>query len=99
MSTMEAENLERLRSLVDTIVRALVDREDDVRVEVVPEQYHTNIRIEVAPDDFGRVVGKQWYIAKALNRILTSVGRKLRLPVCAVIVVEPDGKRQFCVEQ
>jgi len=67
-------NEEQLTQLVEYIARALVH--DQEAVQVTAERAHgggTIVRLHVAPDDMGRVIGKDGQIANAV-RVLLRVG-------------------------
>ena len=59
-----------MQELIITIVKGLVDDKDAVCVTVdLPKEDGTVVyHLHVAPDDMGRVIGKQGRIAKAIVR-------------------------------
>jgi len=65
-----------LKKLVEILVRALVDDPD--QVEVIEEQDDDTVtyRISVAPDDLGKVIGKDGKIANALRTITKAAAMK-----------------------
>ena len=68
-----------MRELLETIVSELVENKDAVEV-VVDEPNEEGIivyHLHVAPDDMGRVIGKQGRIAKAIRVVMrASASRK-----------------------
>ena len=60
-----------MQELIITIVKGLVDDKDAVSVTVdEPKEDGTVVyHLHVAPDDMGRVIGKQGRIAKAIRTI------------------------------
>lgn len=56
--------------LVEFIARSLVDSPDDVKVGVKEEGDAVVLELSVAPDDMGKVIGKQGRIAKAIRTIV-----------------------------
>jgi predicted RNA-binding protein YlqC (UPF0109 family) len=61
-----------MKELLETIVSELVENKDTVEV-VVDEPNEEGIivyHLHVAPDDMGRVIGKQGRIAKAIRVIM-----------------------------
>ena len=64
--------------LIVTIARGLVENKDAVNVTVDPPDdegmvvYH----LHVAPDDMGRVIGKQGRIAKAIRSVVKAASSK-----------------------
>ncbi len=68
-----------MKELLETIVSELVENKDAVEV-VVDEPNEEGIivfHLSVAPDDMGRVIGKQGRIAKAIRVVMrASASRK-----------------------
>jgi predicted RNA-binding protein YlqC (UPF0109 family) len=67
-----------LKELLDTMVRALVDLPEEVRVSEIVGEQTTVFELVVAKEDLGKVIGKQGKTAKALRTILTAASTKLR---------------------
>ena len=59
-----------MTNLVETIARSLVDKPDEVVVTESADKYGTVIRLSVASDDMGKVIGKQGRIAKAIRTVV-----------------------------
>jgi predicted RNA-binding protein YlqC (UPF0109 family) len=66
-----------MKNLVLEIARALVDRPDDVIVEVLGDRDATVLRLRVAHQDIGKVIGKQGRTARSLRTILGAASMKL----------------------
>ena len=77
-----------MQELIITIVKGLVDDKDAVSVTVdLPKEDGTVVyHLHGAPDDMGRVIGKQGRIAKAIRTIVRSAAGKVEQKV----VVEID---------
>ena len=60
--------------LLDYLARRLVDEPDAVRVEEVEENDALVLRLHVAPDDVGKVIGRQGRIARALRTLVRAGG-------------------------
>jgi predicted RNA-binding protein YlqC (UPF0109 family) len=58
------------------LVRALVREPDAVQIEQHDEGRRLLFVIQVAPDDVGRVVGRNGRIAKALRTLMRAVGER-----------------------
>jgi uncharacterized protein len=56
--------------LVAYLARGLVDDPDAVRVESVEQDGALVIRLHVAPDEVGKVIGRQGRMARALRTIV-----------------------------
>ncbi len=59
-----------MRELVEYIAKSLVDKPEDVRVTEREEENAFIIEITVAPEDMGKVIGKQGRIAKAIRTVV-----------------------------
>jgi predicted RNA-binding protein YlqC (UPF0109 family) len=60
--------------LLDYLARRLVDEPDAVRVEELEEDDALVLRLHVAPEDVGKVIGRQGRIARALRTLVRSGG-------------------------
>ena len=60
--------------LVDYLARRLVEHEDQVKVEEVEEDGSLVIRLHVAPDDLGRVIGRGGRLARAMRALVRAGG-------------------------
>jgi uncharacterized protein len=60
--------------LVAYLVRRLVEKPDDVRVEEDEDDGELVIRLRVAPEDVGRVIGRGGRIARALRTVVRACG-------------------------
>jgi predicted RNA-binding protein YlqC (UPF0109 family) len=56
--------------IVEYLARRLVDEPDAVRVEEVERDGDTVLQLYVAPDDVGKVIGRQGRIARALRTVV-----------------------------
>jgi predicted RNA-binding protein YlqC (UPF0109 family) len=63
--------------LVREIARALVDAPDAVQVESDSHEENTVLKLRVAPEDVGKVIGKQGRTARSVRTILGAVSMKL----------------------
>jgi uncharacterized protein len=60
-----------MEDLLEYLARQLVDEPDQVRVErTEPTPGEVRLELHVAPDDLGKVIGKQGRIARALRTIV-----------------------------
>lgn len=73
--------------LVEAIARSLVENPDAVEVTEKPGNNSTIvIELKVAPDDMGKVIGKQGRIAKALRTVVKAAATKADKKVVVDIV-------------
>jgi hypothetical protein len=76
--------------LVREIARALVDEPDAVEVETVSRDENTVLRLKVAPQDVGKVIGKQGRTARSVRTILGAVSMKVHHRYTLDILEEED---------
>lgn len=62
--------------LLAWIARRLVDEPDAVRVETEERGDARILRLHVAPDDVGKVIGRQGRIARALRTLVRASGTR-----------------------
>ena len=65
-----------MQELVKSLAKALVENPDAVEVETVEEEDRTVLKLHVAQEDMGRVIGKQGRIAKAIRTIVKSAATR-----------------------
>jgi hypothetical protein len=76
--------------LVREIARALVDEPEAVEVESVDRGDSTILELSVAPQDVGKVIGKQGRTARSVRTILGAVSMKLHHRYTLDILEEDD---------
>ena len=67
-----------LKEVVETIAKALVDNPDAVAVTEFDGEAAIVVELRVAPQDLGKVIGKQGRTARAMRTLLRAAGMKLR---------------------
>lgn len=65
-----------MKELVEIIARALVDYPEKVEVNQVEGEQSVIIELKVAPEDMGKVIGKQGRIAKAIRTIVKAAATR-----------------------
>lgn len=67
-----------MKELLASIAKGLVDEPEKVTVEVddVNEEGVVVYHLHVAPDDMGRVIGKQGRIAKAIRTVMRATANR-----------------------
>jgi hypothetical protein len=75
-----------MKELVELIARALVDDPDAVSVTEVEGEQSLLLELRVAPDDMGKVIGKQGRIAKAIRTVAKAAATRLGKKVMVEIV-------------
>ena len=75
-----------MKQLIEYLVKALVDEPDQVQIDEVPGEEATTYEVRVAPDDLGKVIGKQGRIANALRTVAKAAAMKEKKKVYVEIV-------------
>jgi len=75
---LDTEAGAQMKELVEEIAKALVDHPEGVRVDAVEGSQVTVLELRVAPEDLGKVIGRQGRTAKAIRTLLGAAGMKLR---------------------
>jgi len=74
-----------MKELVEYIAKSIVDAPDDVQVEEETNEDGLTLKLQVADEDKGRVIGKQGRIAEAIRTLLrvkaAKAGTKVRLEI------------------
>ncbi|MEG2255001.1 MAG: KH domain-containing protein [Vagococcus sp.] len=74
-----------VKDLVLTIVRPLVSQPENVHLEVAEGDQFMEYNLTVAPEDIGRIIGKQGRVARSIRTIVYSVRttepKKVRLNI------------------
>lgn len=65
-----------MKELVEVIASALVDSPEDVVVTETEDEKQIVLNLTVAPEDMGKVIGKQGRIAKAIRTVVRAAGSK-----------------------
>jgi len=66
-----------MKELVEYIARAIVNAPDDVQVTEEEDEQGVILKLQVADDDKGRVIGKQGRIAEAMRTLIRVKAAKL----------------------
>jgi uncharacterized protein len=67
-----------VKELVEFVAKSLVDDADAVRIRTHERDQATIIELEVAPNDLGKVIGRQGRTARAMRTLLAAAGQKTR---------------------
>ena len=65
-----------MKELVEYLARALVSHPESVEVKEVHSDTASIIELRVAPDDLGRIIGKQGRTAKSIRTIVTAAASR-----------------------
>ncbi len=72
--------------LVEIIAKALVDNPEEVSVNEIEGTQSVIIELKVAPEDMGKVIGKQGRIAKAIRTVVKAAAVKENKRVVVEII-------------
>lgn len=81
------------QEFIEYVVKALVDRPDDVSSDRTVDEMGVLITLKVNPQDLGQVIGRQGQTAKAIRTLLRVVGAKNHARV-NLKIHEPEGYRK-----
>lgn len=70
------KEVENMKELVEYIAKAIVNAPDDVVVTEETDEQGTTLKLQVADDDKGRVIGKQGRVAQAMRTLIRVVAAK-----------------------
>jgi predicted RNA-binding protein YlqC (UPF0109 family) len=65
-----------LEDLVEYLAKGLVDNPDEVRVVRTEREGAVVLQLHVAPDDVGKVIGRQGRIVRALRTLVRASGAR-----------------------
>ena len=75
-------------SLVEVIAKALVSRPDEVVVTEETDGKEVLVKLQVADEDIGKIIGKSGRIAKAIRTVVKAAAIKQNLRVTVEIIEE-----------
>jgi predicted RNA-binding protein YlqC (UPF0109 family) len=67
-----------VKELVELIAKALVDKPDKIQISQIDGEQSSIIELKVAPEDVGKIIGKQGGNVQAIRIILSAAGMKLK---------------------
>jgi len=75
-----------VKELVEIIAKSLVDNPDMVQVNEIAGEQSIILELKVAPDDMGKVIGRQGRIAKAIRTVVKAAAIKENKRVVVEII-------------
>ena len=75
-----------MKELVEFMAKSLVENPDSVIVKEVEEDDSLVLKLTVAPEDMGKIIGKQGRIAKAIRTVIKAVAVKQNKRVIVEII-------------
>ena len=81
-----------MKDLLLYIARNLVDDPDAVSVTEIQGDQELTLELRVAPDDMGKVIGRQGRIAKEIRTVIRSYAQRTGVKVSVDIVDLKNGR-------
>jgi len=78
------------KNFVEYVVKAIVDNPDKVQVERKVDEMGVLIELTVAPEDMGKIIGKEGQTAKAIRTLLRVLGAQINARI-NLKIIEPEG--------
>ncbi len=75
-----------MKEIVEFIAKALVDYPEQVDVRLVEGERSVILELRVAPEDMGKIIGKQGRIAKAIRTVVNAAAVKENKRVMVEII-------------
>jgi hypothetical protein len=72
------EDPQQIANLIAGLIRLIVDKPDEARMEIISKPGGAIFRLSLAPDDVGKVIGRDGRTARSLRLILEAIGRKTK---------------------
>jgi predicted RNA-binding protein YlqC (UPF0109 family) len=83
-----------MRELIELLTRSLVDMPDAVDVREIEDQDLLIIEVRVAPDDVGKIIGRQGRTIKALRTLAHAAAIKSQQRVQVEVVEDAPGDQR-----
>ncbi len=83
---------EKDKELLEFIVKALVDKPEEVKVERTIDEMGVLLSLKVHPEDMGQIIGREGSTAKAIRSLIRIIGLKNHARV-NLKIEEPEGGR------
>ena len=65
-----------MKEVLETMIACLVDNRDQVSIEETINEKSIEYKVKVAPEDMGKVIGKQGRVAKSIRTVVKSIAGK-----------------------
>ena len=91
---MTLENIEEImREFIETVVKQLVDKPDEVNVSAVEGEQQIIFELTVGDGDFGKVIGKHGRNISALRTLLFAISAKNRGKYANLVAIDKNEKK------
>ena len=75
-----------MKELVEVIAKSLVDNPNEVHVNEIQGEQSLILQLKVAPEDMGKVIGKQGRVAKAIRTVIKAAALNEEKKVAVEII-------------
>lgn len=65
-----------MKEVLETIIKSIVNDKDAVQINEIENAQGNVYQIHVAPDETGKIIGKQGKIAKSIRTLMKAAGAK-----------------------
>jgi len=83
-----------MKELVEYIVKALVDKPSDANISETQGESLTILEIRVAPEDAGKVIGREGRIANAIRTITKAAAAKQQKRITVEIMTADKERKE-----
>ncbi|MBV8692736.1 MAG: KH domain-containing protein [Actinobacteria bacterium] len=74
------------RNVLTYVAKAIVDEPDAVVIESDDDRRGVTLRLHVAPDDMGKVIGRRGRVAQAIRTVVRAAGAREKIEASVDIV-------------
>ncbi len=75
-----------MTELVEIFAKALVDNPEAVNVEMIEDEIGYRIELRVAPEDMGKIIGRQGRIIRSLRTVVKAAAVKQQVKVTLEVI-------------
>ncbi len=83
-----------MKELVEYIAKALVDKPDQIEVKETTGEMVTILEIRTAPEDAGKVIGREGRIVNSIRTITKAAAAKQNKRVTVEILTDEDRSKE-----
>ena len=62
-----------MEEILKTIIENLVENKEEVKITIIDDEKGILLKVKVAQEDVGKVIGKQGKVARAIRTIMKSI--------------------------
>jgi len=79
-----------VKELIEYIVKALVDKPEEVNITENQQETAIMIEVRVAPEDAGKVIGREGRIINALRMVAKAAGAKEKKRIMVEVITKEE---------